>query len=97
MSGLAPNYGTFLVLRALFGIGVTASTLHPLTKARAYEALPHRPALVNAVGSALLLFDMAAPLVLGVVATHLGSAWAVAGLLIAPLGVAIAAWCLDRR
>jgi hypothetical protein len=79
---------------ALFVIGVTGSTLHPLTKARAYAALPHRPALVNAVGSALLPFDMAAPIVLGIVAAQAGSAWAIVGLLVAPAGVAFAAWWL---
>ena len=66
-------------------------------KARAYAALPNRPALVNAVGSALLWFDIAMPIVLGIVATRAGSAWAILGLLVAPLGVAIAALRLDGR
>jgi hypothetical protein len=81
---------------AMFLIGVTAGTLHPLTKAQAYASLPNRPALVNAVASLLLPFDMAAPLVLGIVAARAGSAWAIAGLLVAPAGVALAAWRLQR-
>jgi hypothetical protein len=89
----SPDVGT----GALLVIGVAGSTLHPLTKAQSYAALPGRPALVNAVTSALLPLDMAAPVVLGVVATHAGSAWAIAGLLIAPAGVAIAAWRLPVR
>ncbi len=88
----SPHVGTF----ALFLIGVTGSTLHPLAKARAYAALPNRPALVNAVGSALLPFDMAAPIVLGIVATQAGTASAILGLLVAPAGVALAAWWLEE-
>ena len=86
----SPHVGTCVLLL----LGVTGSALHPLAKARAYAALPDRPALVNAVASALLPFDMAAPLVLGVVAAYAGSAWAIVGLLVAPAGVAIAAWRL---
>ncbi len=87
----SPHVGTL----ALFLIGITGSTLHPLTKARAYAALPNRPALVNAVGSALLPLDMAAPIVLGVLAARLGSAWAIVGLLVAPAGVGVATAWLD--
>ena len=86
-----PSVGTCVLLL----IGVTASTLHPLTKAQAYAALPNRPALVNAVGSLLLPFDMAAPLILGIVAARAGSAWAIVGLLVAPVVVALAAWRLE--
>jgi hypothetical protein len=95
--GLAVTHSPRVATCALLLVGVTGSVLHPLTKTRAYAALPGRPALVNAVGSALLPFDMAAPIVLGIVATQAGSAWAIAGLLIAPAGVAIAAWRLDLR
>jgi hypothetical protein len=37
---------------------------------------------------------MAAPIVLGIVAAQAGSAWAIVGLLVAPAGVAFAAWWL---
>jgi hypothetical protein len=91
---LAVTHSPYVGTCALFLIGLTGSTLHPLTKAQAYAALPHRPALVNAVGSALLPFDMAAPVVLGIVAAQAGSAWAIVGLLVAPAGVALATWWL---
>ena len=96
LGALAVTRSPWVGTCALLLIGVTASTLHPLTKAQAYAALPNRPALVNAVGSLLLPFDMAAPLVLGLVAARAGSAWAIAGLLLAPAGVALAAWRLLR-
>ncbi len=91
---LAVTHSTRTGTCALFVIGATGSTLHPLAKAKAYASLPSRPALVNAVGAALLPFDMAAPIALGVVATGAGSLWAIVGLLVAPAAVAIAAWCL---
>lgn len=92
---LARSHSPLVGTGAMFLIGITGSTLHPLTKARAYAALPQRPALVNAVASALLPFDMAAPMLLGVLATFSGSRWAILGLLVAPLGVATAAWRLE--
>jgi predicted MFS family arabinose efflux permease len=77
---------------ALFAIGATGTALHPLTKAQSYAALPSRPALVNAVASALLPLDIVTPIVLGLLATHAGTSAAIAGLILAPLGVVIAAW-----
>jgi hypothetical protein len=53
--------------------------------------------VVNAVASALLVFDIAAPLALGFVAVRSGSMWAIAGILVAPLGVAVASVFLDRK
>ncbi|MGZ5967676.1 MAG: MFS transporter [Polyangiales bacterium] len=88
---LAIARSPYLGIAASFAIGVTGSTLHPLTKARAYASLPHRPALVNAVASTLLPFDMAAPVALGFIAARFGPAWAVAAIAIAPVGVIIAA------
>lgn len=73
-------------------IGVTTSMLHPLTKARAYAALPGRPGLVNAVASALVPLDALAPLVLGAIALRFGAAWAVAALIVAPVGIGWMAW-----
>lgn len=88
---LAHARSPFVATLALLLIGTTGSVLHPLTKAQAYRALPNRPALVNAVGAALLPLDMAAPIALGILATLAGSAWAIVGLLLAPAGVVIAA------
>jgi hypothetical protein len=70
---------------------VGSSVLHPLAKARAYAALPGRPALVNAVFGGLVPIDVAAPLLLGALATGAGSAFAVGALLVAPVGIAAAA------
>jgi hypothetical protein len=92
VSLLALTRSPFVGTIAMFGIGLTGSTLHPLTKARAYATLPHRPALVNAVASGMLLFDMVAPIGLGVTAALAGPAWAIAGLLVAPVGVGLAAY-----
>jgi MFS family permease len=92
---LASTQSPRLATVALFLVGVAGSALHPLAKARAYAALPGRPAIVNAVGSALLLLDMAAPIALGIVATEVGSAWAIAALLVAPIGVVTASRCFD--
>jgi len=94
---LALSQSPWVATSALFVIGTTGTTLHPLAKARAYSALPGRPALVNAVSSALLLFDMAAPVALGWVASRAGSAWALAGLLVAPIGVGLTALRFDER
>jgi len=91
---LAVSHSTRMGTCALFLIGVAGSTLHPMAKARAYAALPSRPALVNAVGAVLLPFEMAAPVAIGIVATRAGSRWAIVCLLVAPVVVAIATWCL---
>jgi hypothetical protein len=74
---------------ALFGVGVFGSTLHPLTKARCYAALPNRPAIVNALASALLPLEIVAPIVLAIVAARAGNGAAVLCLLVAPISVAL--------
>jgi len=97
IGALAITHSPRLAAGAFLVLGFAASTLHPLSKARAYASLPNRPALVNAVASALLPFDMAAPIVLAVIASRMGSAAAIAALLIAPAGVALAALRLSTR
>jgi MFS family permease len=77
---------------ALFALGASTSTLHPLATARAYAALPGRPALVNAVASAFLWFDALSPLLLGGLALWLGAPAAILAMLVAPAGIALAAW-----
>lgn len=91
---LAATHSTRTGTCALFVIGAAGSTLHPMAKAKAYASLPNRPALVNAVGAALLPFDIAAPMAIGIVASRAGSPWAIVCLLVAPAVVAIATWCL---
>jgi predicted MFS family arabinose efflux permease len=82
---------------ALFFVGAFGGTLHPLTKARSYAALPSRPAIVNALASAFLPLDIVAPLVLGLVAARAGNAWALSGLLLAPFAVVITTFSTGRR
>lgn len=77
---------------ALFGLGASTSVLYPLSSANAYAALPGRPALVNAVAAAFTPFDALAPLMLSVLALHFGSGAAILALVLAPLGIFVAAW-----
>lgn len=92
LGALAGTRDPWLAPALLAVVGATSATFHPLLKARAYASLPGRPALVNAVASALVPLDAAAPLVIGVVAASLGSAAAVLVLAAAPCGIAWAAW-----
>ncbi len=80
-----------VVSAAAFVLGASTSTLHPLAAARAYAALPGRPALVNAVSVALVPLDALAPLGLGALAVWLGVPAAMLAILVAPLGIALAA------
>jgi len=77
---------------ALFVLGASSSTLHPLASARAYASLPGRPALVNAVAAGLMPFHMLAPLLLGALAHWFGTPVALLAILVAPIGIALAAW-----
>lgn len=74
-----------------FVLGASTSPLHPLASARAYAALPGRPALVNAVAAAFVPLDALAPLVLSAIALRCGSEAALLAILVAPLGIAVAA------
>jgi FSR family fosmidomycin resistance protein-like MFS transporter len=92
LTALAASPSVEVASLALFMLGASTSTLHPLASARAYAALPGRPALVNAVASAFTPFDALAPLALGALALWLGPEVALLALLVAPLGIALAAW-----
>jgi MFS family permease len=81
-----------VAIGALFALGTSTSTLHPLASARAYASLPGRPALVNAVAAAFAPFDLLAPLALAALAVWLGPPAALLALLVAPLGIAWAAY-----
>ena len=72
-------------------VGASAAAFHPLAKARAYAALPGRPAIVNALVSCLMPIDLLAPLAMGLLVTKVGAASAVGVLLVAPVGVGLAA------
>lgn len=76
---------------ALFALGAATSPLHPLASARAYAALPGRPALVNAVAAAFVPFDAVCPLALGALALWLGPTAPLLAIALAPAGIALAA------
>ncbi len=92
LSTIACTHEVVTVSVALFVLGASSSTLHPLASARAYASLPGRPALVNAVAAGLMPFHMLAPLLLGVLAHWLGAPAALLAILVAPIGIALAAW-----
>lgn len=75
---------------ALGFLGASAITFHPLLKARAYAALPGRPAMVNAINALLQPAHLAAPLALGALAGAHGTAVAMAVLALAPVMVLVA-------
>lgn len=76
---------------ALGLLGAFASGFHPIVKARAYAALPGRPAIVNAVTSLFIPVDIAIPLVLALIAGELGSSAAMLAFVAAPLALGLAA------
>jgi hypothetical protein len=76
---------------ALGFLGGSAITFHPLLKARAYAALPGRPAMVNAVNALLQPAHLAAPLVLAALAGAHGTPAAIGVLCLAPALVLAAA------
>lgn len=72
---------------ALMLLGAAAAPHYALTKARAYEALPERPGLVNAAAQVFVVLDILAPPALGFLADRLGTASAIALLAAQPLGL----------
>ena len=77
---------------ALGTLGAATSVLYPLAEARRYAALPGRPALVHAVGALFTPFDALTPLALGALALAFGPEAALLAIVLAPLGIALAAW-----
>jgi len=80
---------------ALGVLGAAVAPHYPLTKARAYEAAPGRPGLVNALAQVFVVVDVGAPLLLGWIADARGLSVAFACLLLQP--VALAALALIAR
>jgi len=91
----APSIAVALV--AFFFVGAAGSTVHPLTRARCYAALPGRPALVHAVAGVFAPFDLLVPIPLGLLAARFGSAAAVVSLVAAPVIAALVAVCSPRQ
>jgi MFS family permease len=75
----------WIAIGALFVIGASGSTLHPIAKARAYAALPGRPAIVNALGSALSLYDLGCAAAIALIADVLGPSAAMIAMVASPL------------
>jgi predicted MFS family arabinose efflux permease len=83
---------------ALGFVGAAAITFHPLLRARAYAALPGRPAMVSAINALLQPAHLASPLALAWVASAHGASAAIGLLCLGPLAVALAAFrARDRR
>jgi predicted MFS family arabinose efflux permease len=76
---------------ALVLVGLSAAPHYPLLKAAAYEALPGRPGLVNALSQLLVPLEVAIPVLLGVIAARHGVGAALAALALQPLVVLAAA------
>jgi DHA1 family chloramphenicol resistance protein-like MFS transporter len=88
---LALTDDAYVAIGALFVIGASGATFHPITKARAYAALPGRPAIVNAMASSLSLLDLGTALGIAAVADILGSSGAVVALIVSPVVVGLVA------
>ncbi|HEY6723211.1 MAG TPA: MFS transporter [Polyangiaceae bacterium] len=80
----------------LFVAGGFTAAHYPLVLARAYAALPHDTTLVAAAAQAFGAIDLAAPLLLGVVADRFGLEAALGALLVQPLGILGALWWSAR-
>jgi FSR family fosmidomycin resistance protein-like MFS transporter len=78
-----------IVLSVLFGAGV--GPLYPLAKAAAYARCPDRPGLVGALDHLFYPLDLAAPVVLGLLADQYGLQLALLALLAQPLTIVLVA------
>lgn len=76
---------TWLIISALFVLGMTCSLHWPLVKAAAYELVPGQPGLVNALQQAFVGMDIGLPLLIGVIAAQFGLAAALASLAAEPI------------
>ena len=76
---------------ALFVLGVMVAPHHPLALARAYEALPRNPGTVQALLQPFAAIDVAAPIVLGIVADRFGLTIALGCLGLQPIAIVLAA------
>lgn len=81
---------------ALVLLGVAAAPHYPLVQAAAYELLPGRPGLVNALSELLVAVEVVLPALIGLIAARHGLGAALAALSLQPLIVLVAA-CGRRR
>jgi MFS family permease len=98
--GLAAMVATKSVVAssfALFVVGAACAPHHPLALARAYTELPEHPGTVQAMGQLFVVVDVAAPLLLGVVADRFGLQSALGCLVLQPAIIATCAGFLAHR
>ncbi len=82
---------------ALLGaIGLFCAPLYPICAARAYAARPGQPGLVAAIEQMFAPVPVLAPLLVGLVADRAGIVWALALLVVQPVGVMLAALVARR-
>jgi fucose permease len=81
----APTVTLSAILAAI--VGLTDAGQWPLAKALAYREAPGHSGLVNALGALLAPLEVAAPIVIGVVAHRFGVTAAMIVLAIQPLGL----------
>ena len=93
----ATTHSAALAASALFVIGVAAAPHYPLAQAAAYELVPGRPGLVNALAQLFVLVDLASSLSVGLIAARYGLAAAILALGVQPLVILAVAFSLHRR
>jgi fucose permease len=81
----------------IFAAGMTVGPLYPLAKAQAFRALPERSGLVNALNAAFTPLDIVLPYGIGYVADTYGIRWALAILVLQPIGLGLIALIEVRR
>lgn len=93
----ATTHSAAVAAGALFVIGVAAAPHYPLAQAAAYELVPGRPGLVNALAQLFVLVDLASSLAVGVIAARFGLSAAILSLGLQPLVILAVAVSLYRR
>ena len=87
--------GTAAKLVILAALSAATAPWYPLLQARLYGRLPGRGSVAVTLGTAAGLAGGLGPLAVGLVAQHLGLAWALAGLALVP--VVVLAGCVTAR
>src|SRR4030095_12856829 len=80
-----------LAVLALFAVGFTATPLYPIVVAQSYAAHPGRSGAVNAAAHLFTPLSLALPWLLGALADHAGTWWALAVLIAQPVGLFVLA------
>lgn len=75
----------WLLLGSLVLLGLGAAPHYALAKAAAYDLVPSRPGLVNALAQLFVIFDLGLPLLVGAIAERYGLTCAFAALGVQPV------------